>query len=79
MNEIRILRPIPFLCRVGIHFRDWSSTTKRVDIMPQSQFQHQWFGNTGPMEGKLHVSTGKCKRCADLLRYYTVYDVEESL
>lgn len=77
MTEIRVLRPVPFLCRMGFHWREWTASIRRVDITAQAQLN--WFTTDKPMEGLLHVSRGKCKRCTDMISYYTVYDVEESL
>lgn len=79
MSEVnKLIREIPFLCRMGFHWREWRATIRRVDVSNQSEMI--WFKATKVnLDAKLHTSTGKCKRCNDVLVYYMVYDVEEAL
>lgn len=79
MAQIKnLLREAPLLCRLGFHWREWTATARMVDLVPQARLP--WFQGSGKvLEAKLHTSTGKCKRCNDMLVYYTVYEVEDSL
>lgn len=75
MANARIIRPVPLLCKLGIHWREWTASIITVDITPTWRFHDR----AEVMEGKLHVSRGCCRRCSDMISFYTVYDVEDAL
>lgn len=78
MPETTLLRKVPLLCRLGLHFREWRATVRRVDITNQSEMV--WFKTTPlHLEARLRTSTGKCKRCSDVMTYHTIYGVEDAL
>lgn len=74
----KLIQEIPFLCRMGFHWREWKATIRKVQVSNQAEMIG--FKSTQiNLDAKLHTSTGKCKRCNDMLVYYTIYDAEEAL